>query len=345
LNNRLFNEESAEMPVTLSEIAKKAGVSKITVSTVLNKSKTGTRVSTQTRDRIEAVARELGYVPNALAQSLTRRTTQTIGFLSQRFRLEGTNETFASEGLQGAIDAADEAGFHVIAFSQKILHSKADWNSLAEGRCDGLVLFNTPQNTELLSWLHARNVRVVLVGQASPDPVFPRVMVDNRAAISELFSHMRDRGKKKIAYLPNDPQFLDSQERELAYLEVSTAAGQKPLVIGKGDYRNDLAEVQHLLAGASGERPDSLICASDASALACLQIAASLGLEVPFDLAISGVNNISLSASSTPPLTTQAISFYDLALRATQLLIAHCNGEPVPSETRLSPSLIVRSST
>jgi LacI family transcriptional regulator len=334
------------MAVTLSDVARKAGVSTAAASVVLNGAKTATRVSAETRQRIEATARELNYVPNAVARGLARRQTGTIGLLTQRFRIDDSPQTFGMEALQGVLDACEEAGRHLTVFSARLFELDADLTPLAEGRCDGLVIVAPFWNSPLLPYLQERQIPAVVIGHHGAPPQIPSVMVDNAGGVEASLKHLLERGYRRLAFLAGDERYCDAIERRETFESFIAHQSLSGEVIPKASSRDGArTATTRLLSRPRAERPDAIVAWNDAAAIGALSAAREAGISLPDELAVVGFDNITTSEQQTPPLTTVHQPFLKMGHQAAHTLFDLLEQRPTAPVQRIATTLIVRRST
>ena len=164
---------------TLHDIAAKAGVSRATASVVLNGTRSGTRVSAPTRLRIQNVANELGYHPNAVARALTRRRMDTLGVVFPAPTLHEVNPYYTPI-VNGILEVATEHGkFTILCTGQGWPQIEASVAVYCDGRSDGLLFLGPPANSNMVQELRKRHVPFVLIDDTCKDPDVSTVDVDN----------------------------------------------------------------------------------------------------------------------------------------------------------------------
>jgi LacI family transcriptional regulator len=347
---------------TLKDVAKEAGVSVMTASSVLNASRSSTRVSDATRQRIEEVAQRLSYVPNAVARGLARGRTQVLGvvFGGVSFETTTTMELYAANILQGIGDGCGERDYNVMLFTRSASQPPRTAMAYRNRNTDGLVVIAPPTDNTLIPDLVALGIRVVAVSYPGKALQLSDVDVDNAQGVALAMEHLLALGHRKIAFLSGTPELQSAGERLGAFHTARTAAGIAPRPeyltparshgdpdepFGSYSGRATYADTRHLLAMPAP--PTAILAGNDRMALEALRAARDAGVSVPEQLSIVGFDDRLEASLVTPGLTTIRQPLLEIGREAARLLIeeiAH-PGETTPTQSRLAPSLIVRGTT
>jgi DNA-binding LacI/PurR family transcriptional regulator len=334
---------SAEGPVTLREVARRAGVSTATVARVLQG---GTRVAPETAARVNHVLTDSGYRVNAVAQGLSRGTTRTIGHL---LHVAGVNPFYSWVAL-GLQRRAAEYGYEVILYN-----SHADAASEAAGvdvflsrRVDAIVFTTAldPKNVETA----AAAVPVVQVERPTPFPT-ATVTVDNGRGATEATRHLIELGHRDIVFMGAPAVHEDwpsrgavEQQRINGYLRAMRSAGLPPRIKthdrGGAQYTEELGRELARKVLAHEAIPTAIFAGSDLFAAGVLQALHEARLRVPDDISVVGFDDTD-AAKLTPPLTTVALPMIDIGREALQLALL--NNRNV--HRRLRSTLVTRAST
>ena len=327
-------------PVTIKDVARQAGVSVASVSRALNGHD---NVTVETRERIEAIARELRYRPHAAARSLITRRTDTIGAV-----LPDLYGEFFSELIRGMDLAARRAGLHLLVSSS---HGTAEETALAlrtlQGRVDGLLLMSPHAEATLLADNLPDHVPTVLVNTRVAGARYPALIVDNHAGAHAMTAHLIARGFRHIALIGGPEQNFDAQQRRDGYERAlaELLSGTAPRVFA-GDF-TEAAGYAAAQAIRSADGPvDAIFAANDAMAIGCLFALNEAGLRVPQDIALAGFDDVPMARFMSPPLTTVRLRIADLGERAAARLIGLIE-QPEHADTRaevLACELVVRQS-
>ena len=333
--------------VTSSQVAEKAGVSRTTVSLVLNNVQ-GVQISDETRGRVIEAALELGYVPNAAAQALASRRAQIIGLILTRNPHHISSDAFLNQILDGLITAAHEHSIRLLIDIVEVQHQKKAYLELVRAkRIDGLILSGPRFNDEALVSLEQERFPTVLMGQL-PETDFYSVDIDNYSAAKQAVTHLINLGHQRIACITNArPSYTAAAERLRGYrqaLESQNLAYDEDLVrYGDFDPDSGYQQMMDLLDG--GNHISAVFVASDVVAIGAKAALVEQGLKIPQDIALVGFDDVPLARYLDPPLTTVRLPASELATRASQILIQIIQGDP-PSQKQilLESELIVRQS-
>ena len=311
--------------VTQSDVARRAGVSRATVSNVIN-NRTGGNVAIteETRRRILATVAELGYHPNAAARSLRSGSSGTVGLLIP----DVANPHFWA--IVRGVEAVTRAQGYQLALAVAGLDAEREralLRDLAQRRLDGLILLLTyPAHlAEELEALRLQGGAIVTFGGALPgrDAVVQSYGLGTR----ELMAHLLGLGHRRIGFIRGAARPALAADRLLGYRRALRAAGiplQKDLV----------------------PRPTAIVGANDLMAIGVLQAAAQRGLSVPRDLSVAGFDDIDLAAYLVPPLTTVRAESEGVGRQAAELLFRRLRDpEAPPQRIDLPAHLVVRGST
>ncbi|MEV0001840.1 LacI family DNA-binding transcriptional regulator [Micromonospora sp. NPDC050980] len=305
---------------SIRDVAAAAGVSVTTVSHVLN-NKSGTRVSSETRERVETAARRLGYAANGLARGLRLQRSQTLGLLGD----EIATTPYAGRMILGAQETASARGWLLMLLTtgRDPQVERREIQALARHRVDG-VLYATMYHQVVRVPDELRPMPVVLLDAADADGTYPSVVPDERgggeAAVRELLAH----GHRRIGFVTNVDDIPATHGRLEGYRDALREAGVpfRPELV--------LAEISdthggHRAARALLDRPDrptALFCFNDRMAMGAYRAAGELGLRVPSDLSVVGFDNQELIAEGLHPgLTTVALPHYEMGSWAVTTMV------------------------
>jgi DNA-binding LacI/PurR family transcriptional regulator len=332
------------MQATMHDIAREAGVSRSTVSRVLNSAPSSIEISEETRARVQAAARRLGYRPNPLARGLKGARTMLLGVIVREI-----TDPFFADAIEAVSTEAARRGYNVVLGHA---HGRADeaivLRSVLETRHVDAILLLGDMTDQPYLIADVRESRVPVVGlfQGSALNEFPMVNVDNRAGISFALDHLLALGHRRIAFISGRP-LGDIQERQSAFEERIRAEG---LELPNGyvqRVRNEPAAGDAALATLMSHAvpPTALICSTDRLAIGVLHGAASRGFRVPSDLSVVGFDDLSLSAYTVPALTTVRMPMREMASRSVQMAIDAVARPGELSVEVIRPELVVREST
>lgn len=331
------------MMVTIRDVAQRAGVSVATVSHVINGTR---RVAPETVARVHRAMEELGYHPNAIAQSLRKRTTYVVGILVSDI----TNPFFATL-VRGAEDAALAAGYSVVVCNsdedpqKENLYVRALWRR----RIDGMLIAPTRDGTSpALKELTSRGVPFVFVDRKAMDINAPAVLSDNVGGAYLVTRHLLERGHLRIGIVLGIPGATTTEERFLGYRQALEEAGiavQEELVAW-GRYRVEGGRQAACQLLALPEPPTAIFSTNNLMSLGVLKELNRRGLKIPADVAIAGFDDLEWAELVQPPLTVAAQNPYEIGRRGFELLLAWLREGKVPvQEVRIPVELRIRGST
>jgi DNA-binding LacI/PurR family transcriptional regulator len=315
---------------TIHDVARLAEVSTATVSRVLSG---GKPVSTQVADRVRAAAQEVGYRPNPAAQTLLRGSSQTVGVVAPDL----ANPYFA-EILKGIAAEASADGHHTLVAGTDEDPDREYRSAIELARwVDGLLLCAPRMSTPRLKEVAEASRKLVLINRVLRHPSVGAVVVDYHHGVRLLCEHLASLGHKRIAYLEGPPQAWSDQQRQRGF-RAPESAGQTIIRVPCGSsLRDGYAAVDEALA----HRPTAMIAFNDHVALGVLSRLRELGVSVPDELSLVGIDDAPMSAHTDPGLTTYAVSTVELGRLAWQ----HFNPTSTPTTTHLTGELVVRAST
>lgn len=326
-------------PVTMKEIAAAAGVSQSTISRVLNERSAAVPISETTKQRILAVAAELGYRPNPLARALRGGGTALLGVI-----VRAIGDPFLSNVVQEVVTASQRRGYNVV------LAQAGESRGLLETRhCDALMLLGDVHAEEqLVRELEAARLPMVGLCRGPRGALVATVNVDNRLGTRLAMDHLRELGHRRIAFAQAS-WIGESRDRGTEYLAYMEALGE-PVPRGylcdtPNDHQGGARVIERLVE--LSPRPTALVCSTDVIALGALHGAAAQGVAVPDDLSIVGFDDIGPAEFTVPALTTVRQPVADMVAHALELALGPPAGEPASSAelTRpVPPKLIVRRS-
>jgi LacI family transcriptional regulator len=329
--------------VTMADVARKVGVSVMTVSRVVNNKGD---VSEETRQRVLDAIQQLGYRPSAIARSLATRRTGTLGLV-----IPDVANPFFAEVARGVEHVAYAEGYNVfLCNTDEDPRRELDiLESLEEKRVDGIVLCSSRLENGHLRAVAESHEAVVLVNrrlEIDENPV-AAVLVDDVAGGGIATRHLLSRGHSAIGFLSGPPGSRSGRGRVQGYRQSLRKAG---IAIKPGWLRAcaPVAEAgrqaAHALLGAHPEIT-GLLCYNDLVAVGALKACSARGCSVPDDLAVVGFDDIPLAELVTPALTTCRIPRHELGVRAVRLLLEQIEGSmDGHKEIVLHPSLVVRAS-
>lgn len=326
------------MPVTLRDVAFRAGVSIKTVSRVINNQG---EISEATRQHVQNVVNELGYRPNALARSLVSGKSSTVALIIPQI-----TDPFFPEVMLGIENIARQHGYNVFLCNtnddpqQELLYI----NLLESKRVDGIILCGSKLSAEQLTEV-AKQHRVSILTSREPRGSAV-ITILGEAGLYELTSHLLGLGHRQIGHIGR--HIADESDRFLGYNRALTESG-----IELDKRRVSLVASASIDAGYTAAKkvlqqaPEitAITCYNDLIAIGALQACADLGRRVPDDIAIVGFDDIPLAALVTPSLTTMHVPRYRLGEMIMELLLRVIAADGKLEERfSVEPHLVIRDS-
>jgi LacI family transcriptional regulator len=326
---------------TIRDVANEARVSTTTVSHVINGTR---RVDAATAARVEAAIARLGYRPNALARSMRRGRTHTVGVV-----VPDIANPFFGDLSRWLEDGLFEAGYSAIICNSDGDHRKESryLDVLLAKQVDGLLLIAASQSSDQLRRLVDEGPPTIVIDRELDDLEVSQVMVANHHGGWLAGRHLLELGHQDVAVIAGPGGLGTSARRLEGFREAYEAAGIgiRPHRITRGDFRaaSGRAAMDQLL---SRRRPTAVFAENDLMALGALSAVHAAGLEIPADLSVVGFDGIAFGADVTPPLTTVVQSSTAVAAAAIELLLERLrDGSPPPRRIELPVLLAARGSS
>ncbi len=326
--------------VTIRDVAKAAGVSVATASRALNGMSI---VTAKTREKIEAAATALDYVPHSGARSLTKRKTDTIGVI-----LPDLFGEFFSEIIRGIDLVTHRAGKSLLLGN---MHGSAEETAQAiramRGRVDGLLVMPPNSRADTVEAV-TRDIPTVLLNAHGTDDVTPFVSVDNYAGARLVTDHLIDRGARNIIHIAGPANNRDARERQRGYCDVlaERTGNGSPLIL-PGDFRDDAGREAARLLLTSGITFDAVFASNDMMAVELMSELRVAGLQIGSDILVAGFDDIPLARHVTPGLTTVHSDITRVGSTAAELMLRMMEGETLERDQSLiiAPTLAIRGSS
>ncbi len=329
---------------TIGDVARLAGVGKVTVSYVLNGRGEENRISKETQERIFAAARELEYRPSAVARSLVSKQANAISVVFQYANYFRAGSSFVNELMRGVCEECVEADINLILHTRSFNSVEEEADALMDGRTDGALILRDLDDP-LLQLLHQRQFPVVTFFCHPEQPDIPFVDSDNVSGAMLAMDHFFDLGHTRIGMVVGSPGSVASNDRLAGYRKSLESRGiefDSSLVISSqapGDFGQNLTEWYQ------ESRPTGLLCWSDDIAFTSIKLLGNIGVSVPDDLSVVGFDSSEECDRMTPPLTSVRQPIFEIARSAARTLIAATRQVPAQSQNVFPLSLDVRGST
>lgn len=331
---------------TQADVARIAGVSRATVSLVLNDPQDNrVPISAETRQRVLAAIAQLGYQVDARAQSLRSGETRAIGVLLPIYE-----NPFYWQILSGISSEAEASGYSVLLSHNTLTpeQEKESIRELAEQRVDGMILLiGFRELSEQVMNQIRKSDRAIVEICAAPSE-FDYVHQGYGAGTHALMTHLMDLGHQRIGFVYGVSIELQGMDRLEAYREALENAGMaydETLIYQCGSTIAEGYEATRQLL-SQPKRPTALLAINDLLGMAALRAAVDLGLRVPDDVSIASFDDIPFSSISVPRLTTVASSPEQNGREAVRLLLRRLSEPERPREVVVSNwNLVIREST
>jgi LacI family transcriptional regulator len=336
--------------VTIKDVAAAAGVSHQTVSRVINNRPD---VAKETRRRVWQVIEELDYQPSAIARSLSRQHSYTLGVVIAGLKYIGPSRT-----LNGITRQAEELGYGLMLKELPSFHSndiKPILNTLISRQVDGIIwaVSEIGDNRDNLQQLHKElSIPMVFLTMGSREDMFI-VAVDNYLGGRIATEHLLEQGCRSIGHLSGPLAWWESRQRKSGWYDALAAAGlpADEQRWQEGDWSSASGQQAMARLLESFPQMDAVFIANDQMALGALQLACQNEIKVPEDIAIVGFDNLPESEYFWPPLTTVRQNLRQLGGTAVSKLVEIIDANRLEQETlhpqviTLRPDLIVRNSS
>lgn len=337
-------------PITIKQVAHEAGVSTQTVSRVLNNRPD---VAAATRRRVQQVIEQLGYRPSAIARSLIRRRSHTLGVVTAGLRYIGPSQT-----LNGITAQAEAMGYSLLL--KKLPKFDTDdiepiLNALLSRQVDGII-WAVPEIGNNHNWLVGRlphlPVPIIFLTMRQQSNLSV-VAVDNYMGGRLATAHLLEQGHRHIGHITGPLSWWEAKQRQAGWRDALAEAGLLPADNrwAEGNWSSESGEsaIRQLLD--QYPEMDAVFAANDQMALSVLYVACQKGMRVPQDLAVVGFDSIPEAAYFCPPLTTIHQNLHELGATAVQQVVQMIEANRTPENSYkpeiiwLKPQLIIRESS
>jgi LacI family transcriptional regulator/LacI family repressor for deo operon, udp, cdd, tsx, nupC, and nupG len=327
----------------MNDVAKKAGVSIVTVSRVVNNNN---NVNDETRKRVLKVIKELNYQPNRVAKRLRSKTLSgnLVGVL-----VPDIQNPFYVDVLRGIEDVVYTHNYAIIMcnFSQDEKKEEMYLDILQSESVDGLIVAPVREDDKKVIELLKSGLPMVCVDRGLGNVDVDVVLVNNERGAFMAVEHLLKSGYKRIAYIAGKPEIPSSRYRELGYIEALEKFGmpidKEYIKYGDSKHESGILLCDELLS--LPKPPDAIFTGNNLITLGALETIHRRGLVIPDDVAIVGFDDMYWSNSLNPPLTAVRQPAYEIGKRAAELLIQRISDPTRPAiQMTLNTQLMVRKS-
>jgi LacI family transcriptional regulator len=307
---------------TVHDVAKRAGVAPITVSRVINNSG---YISEATRQRVEAIIKEIGYVPNTLARGLRSKRTNTLALIVTDI----TNPYFTLMA-RGVEDVAGDSNYTVIYCNTDESEAKEEKyaNILAQRQVDGVLLVPAGGNDKTLKFLETNGINVVVIDRRVSGMKTDFVCSDSKDGSNRLIKLLLGLGHQRIAIITGPKKVSTAVDRVTGYKQALTEAGliENELVY-YGSFNQQSGYEFTKRAMAQSPKPTAIFGANNFIMLGIIKALRELQLNVPEDVSVVGFDDFPESMLVRPFFTTATQPAYEMGRLAAELLLKRISGE------------------
>lgn len=326
--------------VTIDDVAKCAGVSKATVSRVLNNADT---VSDKRRELVMDAIKRLKYEPNIAGRMLRKSETKSILVVFSVLIPEFMNAVTAE---------ADKAGYTILFYySPAYIKNAKPLSPVYQGLVDGVILQDVMLDQKVLYDIMERYPVVLCGGVMSFEGKDENsIAIDNAVVAYNMTKHLIEKGKKRIGFVgiqlggKVEPKF--SRDREIGVRKALAEAGIDMIdslkYIGDVGYSTGREAADYYMS--LSQMPDAVFCFNDKIAIGCISAFKEKGLRVPEDIYVAGFDNLGITAQFDPTISTVAQPFNEMGELAVRRILSEIQGE-LPEEVKIEGRIILRKST
>ncbi|KAB8130499.1 LacI family transcriptional regulator [Gracilibacillus oryzae] len=335
--------------VTIYDIAKKANVSAMTVSRVINNSG---KIKETTRKKVEQAIKDLSYVPNSAARSLISNQTKTLGLL-----LPDISNPFFAKLARGAEDKALELGYRVLLCNtdEDAAKEMNYIDMVLSARVDGVLIAPTcDQSLEQIDRLSDHGIPVVLIDRTIEGFQGDYVLGDSYEGSRKLMEHLISLGHHNIAFINGPSNVSTARERLRGYLE-TLKLNALPIYehyISEIDFKNVQSGatkkiIEQLLCLEPSKKPSAIFAANNFIAISTIKALKELGLQVPDDISVVCFDEVEPVVYFDPFFTVASQPAQEFGKIGVQFLIERLSGGYQEDERKvvLSPDILIRKST
>lgn len=334
---------SAAKTATINDIARLSGVSKKTVSRIINQSPL---VKPDTRAKVEAVMREVGYAPDPMARALAFRRSFLIGMV-----YDNPTAQYIVNMQYGALDSLRDSGFELVVHpcdSRDTGYIDGVRRFVQQQKLHGVMLVpRVSEDQALADMLNEIGCRYVRIASVSMDAPARMVVTHDRSGAAEVADYLLSLGHVDIALITGPRSYRSSIERTDGFLEVLAKRGvklPKSRIIEAGyTFESGVAAAEQLLSGK--KRPTAIFTGNDEMAAGVYKVAMRAGISIPRELSVVGFDDSPLASRLWPALTTVRRSTRDTGRLAASMLLQPEQNAAAMAAASIRPHLIIRDSS
>lgn len=331
------------MPLTLEDIARMSGVSRSTVSRVING---GPNVNKQTRAKVQTIIQNINYHPNLAARGLAAGYSKVIGLVIPTGVIAIFTDPYFPLVIQGVSSACNARGYSVMLWLAEPEYERGSINQiLNNGLIGGMLVSSMLVDDPLIECLYESKRPFITIGRHPTNDRINYVDVDNRVGAYQGVSHILRTGRRRVGVINGPSNTIASQDRYQGYLDAMRERGVPiiPELVAEGEFSDTTGYLA--MKGLLPHNPEAVFAASDAMAFAAMRAIHEAGLRIPEDIAMVGFDDIPAAANSNPPLTTVRQPIQRTGSIAAEVLVDMIeHPDPLPRRIVLPTELIIRSS-
>ncbi len=319
--------------VTSVDLAQTLGISQSTVSRALGND---ARIALKTRDKVQALAKQLGYTPNAIARSLSTQQSKLIGIVMSEM-----TSPFYPFVLEKLTLRLHQLGWRVLLFSTDSDHEVDDLLPLVlEYQADGLLIASASLSSQMAETLRRHGTPVVLFNRYAADASASAVCCDNRGGGRLVAEYLHRRSHRRFAYIAGRENTSTNRDREHGYSQYFGQIGIEVLrETGNYTYEAGFKAMRRLLKRS--DAPDAIFCANDITAIGAIDAAREIGVQVGTQISVVGFDDIPMAAWGAYQLTTVRQPVEAMIDSSLQMLLEAIEHQPLGSNVRFLPGLLI----
>ncbi len=331
------------MPLTLEDIARLSGVSRSTVSRVINDEP---NVSEITREKVMRIIQSVNFQRNLAARGLAAGSTHVIGLVIPRGVSTIFTDPYFPLLIQGVVSACNAQDYSVMLWLAEPEYERRTIRQiLYSGLIDGVIIASPLIDDPIVAALKESELPFLLVGRHYGSDGVSYVDADNRIGAYQAVMYLFRVGRRRIATITGPQNFVPGIDRYLGYQDALHERGVLlcPELVTEGDFTEEGGYIgmQRLLP----HQPDAVFVASDFMALGAMRAVRDAGLSIPQDVAVIGFDDLQQAAQSSPKLTTVRQPTIRVGATAAQTLVGMIQGSPEPPRHIILPTeLVIRDS-
>lgn len=333
------------MKINIYDVAKKAGLSTVTVSRVINNAP---NVREYNRQKVLDAMRELGYTPSAAARTLAKGETGIIGLIAPAMDdpffnsvIKSINNSLLNEGYFLAISLYDD----IISDESGGIYIGKNY-LFQDGRVDGIIILSPINENEYIDELKKKGLPFILVdNQELHDDIFS-IIVDNFKGGYDITKYLIDLGHTKIGFIGGNNIYLSAKERRRGFISALNDNNLEPFIIEEGEF-TIISGYEIMSRWIKEDKiPTAVFASDDKIALGAINACHTHNIKVPQDISICGYDNLMIAAELNPHLTTVQQPVEQMGKEAAEIILQLIQGHSLKAKTiKLPPKLILRDST